>query len=57
MCFHPDQDRILSVRECARTQVSLICWLFLFHLFVCMKHDIHIKLKSYKVGLLVEFVV
>ncbi|KAI4369299.1 hypothetical protein MLD38_017755 [Melastoma candidum] len=20
MCFHPDQDRILSVRECARSQ-------------------------------------
>ena len=23
MCFHPDQDRILTVRECARSQVSL----------------------------------
>jgi len=22
MCFHPDQDRILTVRECARSQVS-----------------------------------
>lgn len=22
MCFHPDQDRILSVRECARSQVN-----------------------------------
>jgi len=21
MCFHPDQDRIISVRECARSQV------------------------------------
>lgn len=21
MCFHPDQDRILTVRECARSQV------------------------------------
>lgn len=24
MCFHPDQDRILTVRECARSQVSLL---------------------------------
>lgn len=24
MCFHPDQDRIVTVRECARSQVSLI---------------------------------
>lgn len=23
MCFHPDQDRIVTVRECARSQVSL----------------------------------
>lgn len=22
-CFHPDQDRIITVRECARSQVSL----------------------------------
>ena len=22
MCFHPEQDRILTVRECARSQVS-----------------------------------
>jgi hypothetical protein len=22
MCFHPDQDRIITVRECARSQVS-----------------------------------
>lgn len=22
MCFHPDQDRIVTVRECARSQVS-----------------------------------
>ena len=57
MCFHPDQDRILSVRECARTQVSLICWSFIFHLFVCVKYDIHIKPKSYNFKLLVEFVV
>ena len=25
MCFHPEQDRIVSVRECARSQV----WIFL----------------------------
>lgn len=28
MCFHPNQDRILSVRECARSQVikrTLLC--------------------------------
>lgn len=24
MCFHPDQDRIVTVRECARSQVSLL---------------------------------
>lgn len=24
MCFHPDQDRILTVRECARSQVCLL---------------------------------
>lgn len=24
MCFHPDQDRILTVRECARSQVRKI---------------------------------
>lgn len=24
MCFHPDQDRILTVRECARSQVRRI---------------------------------
>ena len=23
MCFHPEQDRIVSVRECARSLVSL----------------------------------
>lgn len=23
MCFHPDQDRILTVRECARSQVYI----------------------------------
>lgn len=23
MCFHPEQDRIVTVRECARSQVSL----------------------------------
>ena len=22
ICFHPDQDRIITVRECARSQVS-----------------------------------
>uniref|UniRef100_A0A7N0U3N0 DNA (cytosine-5)-methyltransferase n=1 Tax=Kalanchoe fedtschenkoi TaxID=63787 RepID=A0A7N0U3N0_KALFE len=30
MCFHPDQDRILTVRECARSQVSLIVSLYSF---------------------------
>lgn len=28
MCFHPEQDRIISVRECARSQViikTLLC--------------------------------
>lgn len=24
MCFHPDQDRIVTVRECARSQVSIL---------------------------------
>jgi DNA (cytosine-5)-methyltransferase 1 len=24
MCFHPDQDRVLTVREYARSQVSLL---------------------------------
>ena len=24
MCFHPEQDRILTVRECARSQVSSV---------------------------------
>lgn len=24
MCFHPEQDRIVTVRECARSQVSLL---------------------------------
>ena len=24
MCFHPEQDRIITVRECARSQVH--CW-------------------------------
>ena len=23
--FHPEQDRIVSVRECARAQVSMLC--------------------------------
>lgn len=25
MCFHPEQNRILTVRECARSQVSTRC--------------------------------
>lgn len=36
MCFHPDQDRILTVRECARSQVqqSLNYLLFLTSFFL-----------------------
>ena len=26
MCFHPEQDRIVTVRECARSQVSEMEW-------------------------------
>lgn len=29
MCFHPDQDRLVSVRECARSQVSPINFAYL----------------------------
>ena len=29
MCFHPEQDRIITVRECARSQVCLFVLFFL----------------------------
>jgi len=29
MCFHPEQDRILTVRECSRSQVSYFLTIFL----------------------------
>lgn len=35
--FHPDQDRIVSVRECARSQVSV---LFKVNLIVCFGEGI-----------------
>ena len=34
MCFHPEQDRIITVRECARSQVCLFVlfsFFFLIH--------------------------
>jgi DNA (cytosine-5)-methyltransferase 1 len=30
MCFHPDQDRIITVRECARSQVSCSTFISIF---------------------------
>ena len=34
--FHPDQDRIISVRECARAQVHTIhCQFIVFSKFLC----------------------
>ena len=39
MCFHPEQDRIITVRECARSQVCLFVFFFntqKWELFSCI---------------------
>jgi DNA (cytosine-5)-methyltransferase 1 len=42
MCFHPDQDRIITVRECARSQVSRC--ITVLHIPICEQVKLKITL-------------
>lgn len=45
MCFHPDQDRILTVRECARSQVSYHLLWFAYHYFISIINLFSLEMK------------